>query len=264
MISNIIKLDEDEKVQTIIKVTEFSEHRSIIFATKRGTLKKTNLDEFKNLRSNGIKAIKLRENDDIIYVGLMEDKKDQMFMATKNGHSIRFYMNEIREIGRNASGVKGISLKPTDEVVTASIVTDDSIIFTITENGYGKRTRIDEYPLQGRAGKGVINIRCNEKTGDVVSVASIKEDEEIMAITSSGIVIRTPASAINIIGRATQGVKIMKIADEEKLVSITKVEAEVEDEFLEELEKIENLEKGNVVKITEDIDSTEILDESVD
>ncbi len=262
LISNIIKLDEDEKVQTIIKVTEFSEHRSIIFATKRGTLKKTNLDEFKNLRSNGIKAIKLRENDDIIYVGLMEDKKDQMFMATKNGHSIRFYMNEIREIGRNASGVKGISLKPTDEVVTASIVTDDSIIFTITENGYGKRTRIDEYPLQGRAGKGVINIRCNEKTGDVVSVASIKEDEEIMAITSSGIVIRTPASAINIIGRATQGVKIMKIADEEKLVSITKVEAEVEDEFLEELEKIENLEKGNVVKITEDIDSTEILVES--
>lgn len=237
LISNIIKLEDGEHVQSIIKVAEFSEHRSIIFATKQGTIKKTSLDEFKHLRSNGIKAIKLREGDDIIYVGLMDNENDQLFMATKHGHAIRFSMIDIREIGRNASGVKGISLKKDDEVVSASIIKDQDTILTVTENGYGKRTRMDEYPLQGRGGKGVINIRCNTKTGDVVSVTPVEGEIEIMAITSSGIVIRTPAEEISIIGRATQGVKIMRISDEEKLVSITKVQAETENDLVEEIEE---------------------------
>lgn len=247
LIANIIKLDENEKVSSIIKVTEFSEHRSVVFATKKGTIKKTSLDAFKNLRSNGIKAIKLRDDDDIIYVGLMDNKQDQMFMATKHGHAIRFCMDEIREIGRNASGVKGISLKSDDEIVTASILKEQKTILTVTEKGFGKRTNMNEYPLQGRAGKGVINIRCNEKTGNVVSVTPVEGDEEIMAITSSGIVIRTPAEKISIYGRATQGIKIMRIADDEKLVSITKVQAELEEELLEELEILETKKEDIVI-----------------
>ncbi|MBP6062908.1 MAG: DNA gyrase subunit A [Fusobacteriaceae bacterium] len=251
LIANIIKLEENEKVQSIIKVAEFSEHRSIIFATKKGIIKKTSLDEFKHLRSNGIRAIKLKEDDDIIYVGLMDDEKDQMFMATKQGNAIRFPMGEIREIGRNASGVKGISLKTGDEIVSASIIKEEATILTVTENGYGKRTRIEEYPLQGRAGKGVINIRCNSKTGVVVSVTPIVEEEEVMAITSSGIVIRTPAHHISIYGRATQGVMIMRIAEEEKLVSIATVQAEPEEEFFD----LEINEEGSVKEEAVDVES---------
>lgn len=251
LIANIIKLEENEKVQSIIKVAEFSEHRSIIFATKKGIIKKTSLDEFKHLRSNGIRAIKLKEDDDIIYVGLMDDEKDQMFMATKQGNAIRFPMGEIREIGRNASGVKGISLKTGDEIVSASIIKEEATILTVTENGYGKRTRIEQYPLQGRAGKGVINIRCNSKTGVVVSVTPIVEEEEVMAITSSGIVIRTPAHHISIYGRATQGVMIMRIAEEEKLVSIATVQAEPEEEFFD----LEINEEGSVKEEAVDVES---------
>ncbi|MGL5051928.1 MAG: DNA gyrase subunit A [Fusobacteriaceae bacterium] len=235
LISNVIKLEDGEKVRTIIKITEFSERRSVIFVTKKGILKKTNLDDFKNLRSNGIKAIKLRENDDIIYVGIMDNDQDQMFMATKLGYAVRFFMNEIREIGRNASGVKGISLRAEDEVVSASILKKQETVLTVCEKGYGKRTRTDEYPIHNRGGKGIINIRSNSKTGFVVSVTPVLEEEEIMAITSSGIVIRTPIKDISIIGRATSGVKIMRIAEEEKLVSIAKVKAEVEEEDFEEI-----------------------------
>ncbi|MGL4534464.1 MAG: DNA gyrase subunit A [Fusobacteriaceae bacterium] len=235
LISNVIKLEDGEKVRTIIKITEFSERRSVIFVTKKGILKKTNLDDFKNLRSNGIKAIKLRENDDIIYVGIMDNDQDQMFMATKLGYAVRFFMNEIREIGRNASGVKGISLRTEDEVVSASILKKQETVLTVCEKGYGKRTRTDEYPIHNRGGKGIINIRSNSKTGFVVSVTPVLEEEEIMAITSSGIVIRTPIKDISIIGRATSGVKIMRIAEEEKLVSIAKVKAEVEEEDFEEI-----------------------------
>lgn len=237
LISNIIKLEDGEKVRTIIKIAQFSEHRSVIFVTKNGILKKTNLDDFKNLRSNGIRAIKLRENDDIIYVGIMDNDQDQMFMATKIGYAVRFFMNEIREIGRNASGVKGISLRKEDEVVSASILKNQETILTVCEKGYGKRTRTDEYPIHNRGGKGIINIRSNSKTGYVVSVTPVLEEEEIMAITSSGIVIRTPIKDISIIGRATSGVKIMRIAEEEKLVSIAKVKAEVEEE-LEDISEI--------------------------
>lgn len=263
LISNIIKLDEGEKVRSIIKVTEFSEHRSVVFATKSGLIKKTSLEEYKHLRSNGIKAIKLREGDDIIYVGLMDSDDDQMFMATKNGHAIRFPMNEIREIGRNASGVKGISLKDEDSVVSASILKSQETIFTITEKGIGKRTRIDEYPLQGRAGKGVINIKCTDKTGIVVSVTPVDSSEDVMAITTSGRVIRTPSEKISIYGRATQGVKIMKTSEDERLVSIAIVQPEKDDELDEEGNVIiPVVESGEKIKIaTDSKESSEEIEE---
>lgn len=240
LIGNLIKLKEDEKVRQIIKIREFSEDQELVFVTREGIVKKTNLSEYKNINIAGLKAIKVRENDDIIFVGILPvDSKDQIFLSTKLGKAIRFSKDDVRATGRDTTGVKGISLKKNDNVISALLIGDGTLetILTITENGYGKRTRVDEYPLQSRSGKGVINIRCNDKTGEVVAVKPVKEGEEIMVITSSGIVIRTPIEQISIIGRATQGVKIMRINedDSEKVVSI----ASIKEEDVEALDVIE-------------------------
>ncbi|MGL5949827.1 MAG: DNA gyrase C-terminal beta-propeller domain-containing protein, partial [Cetobacterium sp.] len=231
LISNLVKLRDDEKVRAIIKTRDFSDKNEVIFVTRDGTVKKTNLSGFKNINVAGLKAIKLKDDDDIIFVGLVPSNEGELFIATKFGNSIRFKAEEIRSQGRDTTGVRGVKLKKDDSVVSALLVGgEDNTVLTVTENGYGKRTRIDEYPLQGRAGLGVINLRCNSKTGDVVAVMPVhQEGEELMAITSSGVVIRTPMSSISIYGRATQGVKIMRTDDHEKLVSITKVVEENED-----------------------------------
>lgn len=231
LIGNLIKLKEDEKVREIIKIREFSQDKELVFVTRDGMVKKTNLSEYKNINTAGLKAIKLRDGDDIIFVGIMPvESKEQVFLATKSGHSIRFSKDDVRVTGRDTSGVKGISLKKDDKVISALLIDDaaNETILTITENGFGKRTRVDEYPLQSRSGKGVINIRCSDKNGDVVAVKPVKEGEELMVITSSGVVIRTPVNQVSIIGRATQGVKIMRVneAQSEKVVSIASFKEE--------------------------------------
>lgn len=228
LISNIIRIREDEKIRAVIKTRDFSSENEVVFVTKEGLIKKTNLNEFKNINNSGLKAIKLKPEDDIIYVGLIEEiDKEELLLATKLGQSIRFGSDNVRATGRDTMGVKAITLKEGDSVVSAMLIKNrDGMILTMTENGYGKRTRIDEYPLQARSGKGVINLRCNAKTGDVVSVLPAPDSEELMAITSSGIVIRMPMSSITIYGRATQGVIVMKVDNGEKVVSITKVKSE--------------------------------------
>lgn len=235
LLGNIIKLQEDEKVREIIKIRDFDNDKELVFVTKEGMVKKTNLSEYKNINTSGLKAIKLKENDDIIFVGIIPvESKEQILLATKGGQSIRFSKDDVRSTGRDTSGVKGITLKEKDEVISALLINDvaNETILTITENGYGKRTRVEEYPLQSRSGKGVINIRCSEKTGEVVAVQSVKEEEELMVITSSGIVIRTAVEQISIIGRATQGVKIMRVddSDSEKVVSIATFKEEESEE----------------------------------
>ncbi|WP_319369808.1 DNA gyrase subunit A [uncultured Ilyobacter sp.] len=240
LIANLINLQEDEKVRSIIKTREFSETQDLLFVTKEGVVKKTILSEFKNLNRSGLRAIKLKDGDDLIFVGLVESPNDQVFIATKNGYSIKFPHENVRNMGRATVGVRGINLRKDDDVVSAVIIKkEDTTILTVTENGYGKRTREDEYPLQSRSGKGVINLRCNEKTGVVVEVTSVTEEEELMAITSDGIVIRTPADTISLIGRATQGVRIMRVEEDEKLVSIVKVMKNIEEKILEEEENVE-------------------------
>lgn len=235
LIANLINLQEGEKVRSIIKTRDFSDTRSLLFSTKEGTVKKTVLSEFKNLNKSGLRAIKLKDGDDLIFVGLISSPNDQVFIATKHGNSIKFPHENVRDMGRATMGVKGINLRNGDDVVSAVIIKrEDTTILTVTEKGYGKRTRQEEYPLQARAGKGVINLRCNEKTGMVVEVKSVTEEEEVMAITSNGVVIRTPAETISLIGRATQGVKVMRVEDEEKLVSIVKVKKNIEEKVLEE------------------------------
>lgn len=269
LIGNIIKLRDDEKIRAIIKTRDFSNENEVIFVTKEGLVKKTNLSEFKNINTSGLKAIKLKDNDDIIYVGLIENiDKEELLIATKDGYSIRFTCEEIRPTGRDTMGVKGLTLRERDTVVSALLVKDpeNSSILAITENGYGKRTRIDEYPLQARTGKGVINLRCNPKTGSVVSVLSVTDGEELMAITSSGVVIRIAVEDIVLYGRATQGVIIMKVnGKDEKVVSITRVKSEDSDEELENIEKKSSIKEESITS-TEDETSEdeEIIEETVE
>lgn len=243
LIENIIKLQEDEKVRFTIKIREFTRNKEILFLTQDGTVKKTNLMEFQNIHSGGLKAVKLREDDDLIFVGVVTSDDDQLFIATKQGYSIRIRTNEMRSMSRNATGVKGITLRQGDSVVSGLLIKngDEETILTVTENGFGKRTRVNEYPLQGRGGKGVINLKCSDKTGNIVEVKPVQEDEELMAITSSGVVIRTPVESVSIYGRAAQGVKIMRTSDDEKLVAIAKVKSEKDEEKILSDEKDEEV-----------------------
>ena len=249
LIENIIKLQENEKVRFTIKIKEFTSKKEIIFLTQDGTVKKTNLMEFQNIHSGGLKAVKLREDDDLIFVGVVTSEDDELFMATKFGYSVRTKVSEFRSMSRNATGVKGITLRHGDSVVSGLLIKneDEEMILTVTENGFGKRTRVNEYPLQGRGGKGVINFKCSDKTGNIVEVKPVREDEELMAITSSGVVIRTPIESVSIYGRATQGVKIMRTSDEEKVVAIAKVKSEKDEEKIISDDQREELEsKGEV------------------
>lgn len=266
LMSNIIKLEEQEKIRAIIRTRDFSKDNEVIFVTKNGLVKKTNLDEYKNINSSGLKAIKIKEDDDIIYVGLIENiDNEEILLATKEGYSIRFNCADIRPTGRDTMGVKGLTLRDGDIVVSALLIKDveNGRILTITENGYGKRTRIDEYPLQNRTGKGVINLRCNAKTGPVVSVLCVYDGEELMAITSSGIVIRMAVEDIVLYGRATQGVIIMKVdGKDEKVVSITRVKSEDDEEETEVL--IQDTEDAQEVQEQETDEEEFVIEETVE
>ena len=248
LIENLINLSKDEKVKRIIRITAFSESEEVFFLTRQGKAKLTNLSLFQNLNKSGIIAIKLDDNDDLIFVGLISDESSQVFVATKAGYSIRFPNGNIRSMGRNTAGVKAITLRSGDAVVSGVIINNEELdILTITEKGYGKRTKVEDYPLQTRGGKGVINIKVSPKIGEVVEIRCVELDEELMAITSEGIIIRTPIGSISQIGRNTQGVKVMRVSNQEKVVSIVCVKQNlddlVDDEFDEDgNEIIENAE----------------------
>lgn len=231
LISNILRIGEEEKIRAIIKTRIFDKEKELIFVTKRGIVKKTSLEEFKNINTGGLIAIKFKEDDDLIYVGLVESSDNEVFIATRKGFAVRFPNDNVRPTGRNTMGVKGIELREKDEVVSALLIKEKEMdILTITENGYGKRTRLDEYPSHNRGRKGVINLRCNEKTGNIVSVLTALDEEELVCITSNGIIIRTPMNSISRFSRAAQGVIVMKVAIDEKVASITRIKAEEEKE----------------------------------
>jgi DNA gyrase subunit A len=240
LIENMINLADNEKVRTIIKIRDFSEDKEVMFLTRQGTIKKTNLSLFKNINRSGLKAINIKEDDDIISVGITTGN-NEIFIATKLGYSIRFNEKDLRSMGRSAAGVIGIRLRAGDEVVSGVVISggEESIILTITSRGFGKKTKLSEYNLQSRGGKGVINIKVTEKIGNVVDVKEIDEIEDIMVITSNGILIRTPVENIPVIGRATQGVTVMKVGKGESVVSVVKICKEVpeSDEEIVEDEK---------------------------
>lgn len=232
LISNILRIGEEEKIRAIIKTRVFDKEKELIFVTKQGIVKKTSLEEFENINTGGLIAIKFKEDDDLIYVGLVEASDNEVFIATRRGFAVRFPNGNVRSTGRNTMGVKGIELREEDEVVSALLIKEKEMdILTITENGYGKRTKLDEYPSHNRGGKGVINLRCNEKTGNIVSVLSAFDEEELVCITSNGVIIRTPMNSISRFSRAAQGVIIMKVAADEKVASITRIKAEEKEEI---------------------------------
>lgn len=227
-IVNLLHISPRERITAVFPIKEFKEGLFLLMATKRGIVKKTELSAYSNPRSTGINAIKIDPEDELIGVRLTDGKQD-IILSTRNGLSIRFNERDVRKIGRVARGVIGIRLKGDDEVVSVGIVEKDVTLLTITENGYGKRTKSEEYRIQGRGGKGIYTIRVTQKNGKVVDVLRVTSDDEIIIIASSGKLIRLKASNISIIGRATQGVRLIDLAADDKVVSIARV-AETEEE----------------------------------
>jgi DNA gyrase subunit A len=222
-IINLVKVEPGEKVRAVIPVKEFSEDKYLFFATRNGTVKKTQLSAYSNVRSNGIAAINIEEHDDLVSV-LLTTGHDTIFLATASGMAVRFSEEDVRAMGRNSTGVIGVRLEEKDEVVDAIISHENQAILTITENGYGKRTEAGEYRHISRGGKGVINIITSERNGKVVTIKSVDEHEDVMLISKNGITIRTPVSGISIIGRNTQGVRLMHLKQGDKVVACTVVE----------------------------------------
>ena len=221
-IVNLLNLGGEEKVQAIVPVKEFTEDKWLMFATKKGTVKRTALNEYSNIRKGGIIALTLEEGDELLDVKQVE-RNQNIVIGTKLGSAVRFPESEVRQMGRTAKGVRGINLRPNDEVIGMITVNQNDDIFTITNKGFGKRTPASEYRLTARGGKGVTNIKLTSKNGYVIGIASVTDAHELLFITSHGILIRTSASGISRIGRATQGVRVMKLRDDDYVVNITKV-----------------------------------------
>lgn len=221
-IVNLLQLNTREKIQAVMTIKEFEDDKYIVMTTKDGIIKKTPLEQFSSIRKNGLYAINLRQGDELIGVKFT-DGKQQLIIVTSSGYSIRFSENDVRSMGRSASGVKAITLREGDVAVGMDIVDDTSELLTVSEKGFGKRTSMDEYGLQGRGGKGVKTYRVTEKTGKLVGAKIVKNSDEILLINNQGTIIRLNVSGISETGRNTQGVKLMKAEDDVKIVSIAKI-----------------------------------------
>jgi len=224
-IVNLLQMSSDEFVTAFVPVRQFDDKHYLIMATKNGTAKKTELMAYSNPRKTGIVAITLDDKDELINVALT-DGNQQIILATKDGSAVRFEEKNVRPTGRSAQGVRGIKLSDKDEVVGMEVASDERTLLTITENGYGKRTQISEYRLINRGGSGVINIQCSERNGSVVSICSVTDNDDIIFISKNGIIIRVPSTDISVIGRNTQGVRIMKLEANDKVVATVKVPRE--------------------------------------
>ena len=235
-IINLLQLDPGEKVTAMLPVpAEKVEGHYLVMATRKGIIKRTSLDEFTNLRKAGLIAMVLREDDDLIGVALT-DGTGEVLLGTRDGMAIRFAESDMRPIGRNAMGVKSIELEDDDEVVDMSIVEEGALVLSITENGYGKRTELEEYRIQSRGGKGIKAMNLTSKVGRLAGQMMVHEDEDILIITDDGTVIRMPVADISVLGRNTQGVRLMRVEDGCKVVCVARAEAEEEDEALEAVE----------------------------
>ena len=226
-IVNLLKLDEGETIQTVInaKSDEASENNHLVFVTRQGLVKRTKEAEFKNIRQNGLIALKLREGDELINVFLTTGN-EEIIIGTKFGYSVRFKENTIRSMSRMAAGVKGVTLRDGDQVVGAAAITDDQEVLIITEKGYGKRTSATEYPTKGRGGKGIKTANITDKNGHLAGIATVSGNEDIMVMTDTGVIIRTAVDNISQTGRATQGVKVMRLDNSARIVTFALVEPE--------------------------------------
>ena len=228
-IVNLIPLEADEKVTATIPISEFSDDKYLTMITKRGFVKKTSLDEYDSNRKGGIIAIGLREDDELIEVALTEED-DNIILGTKNGMCIKFSQTDVRAMGRGASGVIGIKLKDDDYVIGGNVTKDEGMLLSVTENGYGKKTDITEFKCQFRGGRGVSGYKITDKTGLIAGCRIVTDDDDVLMITSDGVIIRTGVDEISMFGRVTQGVRVMKLADDISVVSIAKAAKEEEEE----------------------------------
>ena len=239
---NMLEISSGEKITSIIPYTDFSEGMNLVMITKHGVIKKTDMSGYANIRKGGINAINLNEGDELISVFITDGTKD-IFIATNHGMGIRFNENDARPMGRTATGVRGIKLKGDDFVVGAAIIDDDCMVLNVTEKGYGKRTNADEFKVQLRGGTGVKIQNVTEKTGKLVGISIVKGKEELMMITSEGVIIRIRTNEISNIGRVSQGVKLMNLAEGVRVVSLAKINEEYIEEETEEAVKEETTEE---------------------
>ncbi|MBF0786390.1 MULTISPECIES: DNA gyrase subunit A [unclassified Streptococcus] len=222
---NLLKLEENESIQTIINVSkEQEEGHYLFFTTRQGIVKRTSVAEFGNIRQNGLKALNLKEDDELINVFLTDGQTD-VIMGSKFGYAVRFTETDVRNMGRTATGVRGMKLREGDCLVGAAVVSDDQEVIVLTENGFGKRTPASEYPTKGRGGKGIKTVKVAEKNGYLAGLTTISGDEDIMVITDTGVIIRTNVANISQTGRATMGVKVMRLDEEASIVTFALVDA---------------------------------------
>lgn len=227
---NLLKLDEGESIQTIINVElERSDDAYFFFTTRAGIVKRTSVKEFANIRQNGLKALNLKDGDDLINVLLTQEDTD-IIIGTKLGYAVRFNQSSVRSMSRSATGVKGVNLREGDAVVGARVITDQDEVLIITEKGYGKRTVATEYPTKGRAGKGMKTANITDKNGQLAGLLTVKGDEDLMVITDTGVMIRTNVANISQTGRSTMGVKVMRLDENAKIVTFTTVAAAEKEE----------------------------------
>jgi len=225
----LINLTEGERVAAVLPVREFSGEKSVVMVTRKGTIKKTELSAFSNPRAGGIIAISVEEGDDLIDVQLTIGNQD-IFLGTRKGKAIRFKEEDVRDMGRTARGVRGIRMAPDDRVIGMEIPTEGNTILTVSEKGYGKRTEIEEYRLQTRGGKGTINLRTVPKVGDVSGILQVTGSEDIMLISDTGRIVRMRSEEVRVIHRSTQGVRLIDLDENEKLVGVARAEREEERE----------------------------------
>jgi DNA gyrase subunit A len=239
-IANLVSMEEGERIAALLAVKEFEADRFIVMGTRRGVIKKTELSAFSNPRAGGIIAMGVEEGDSVIAVQI-SNGSNEIFIGTRSGMSIRFPESDVRPMGRTAYGVRGISLREDDEVVGMDVLAPGGTILSVTEQGYGKRTELDEYRVQSRGGIGIINIQTSDRNGKVIGVVQVSNDHELMLITQQGKILRMASNTIRAIGRATQGVRLIDIEGDDRAVSIARLEeqddeAKVTEEQLDPVE----------------------------
>ncbi|RYD05602.1 hypothetical protein N752_08370 [Desulforamulus aquiferis] len=222
---NLLYISNGEYVTTVIPVKEFIEDTFLVMATKQGIIKKTALNEYDTSRRDGLIAINLDEEDELVAVELTKGQ-EEVILSTKDGMAIRFSEKDVRAMGRTARGVKGITLDGDDTVVNMDVAREGADLLVVTANGYGKRTPLDEYRVQSRGGKGLINIKTSKRNGSVVGVLVVRDDDEIMMISAEGIIIRISAKDVSTIGRNTQGVTLMRMSEKDHIVATARVVSE--------------------------------------
>jgi DNA gyrase subunit A len=252
-IINLIPVEGDERIQAVICLKEFDESNFLIMGTKQGLIKKTSLDKYSSIRKNGLIAINLKDDDELIGVRVTTGESEVIYV-TKNGYAIRFDETDARPLGRTASGVKAITLRDDDEVVSMEVLNSEQELLVVSEFGFGKRTPTSQYNLQKRGGKGVITYKISDKTGKLVGARIVEDEDEIMLINNNDIAIRISVSGISTTSRNTMGVTLMRTSEEDKIMAMTKVISTKSDEDNEDQD----------ILLNENEVATEQLDTKVD